>query len=102
MIPRNPILIHSTGFTVVPRLRGPRAPLNQSTRLLVAVRNVLADSCAVFPSAHPSLQGSVILPEIFMTPSDTLRYQPQPGFGNNDQPPAVPPNTALPNSPTNK
>jgi len=28
--------------------------------------------------------------------------RPQPGFGNNDQPPAVPPNTALPNSPTNK
>jgi len=33
--------------------------------------------------------------------SDVLRYQPQPGFGGNDQPPAVPPNTAFPNSPTN-
>ena len=38
----------------------------------------------------------------FTTPFDTLRYQPQPGFGNSDQTPPVPPNTALPNSPTNR
>ena len=37
----------------------------------------------------------------FMTPLVTLRYHLQQDSGINDQPPAVPPNTALPNSPTN-
>jgi len=99
MIPRIPALLHSARFIVVPRLLGPPRILpSQRINSLVTVRNVLAASCAVSLLA---LQGSALFFEVIATPSHTLRYQPPLGFGGNDQTPAVPPNTAFPNSPTN-
>ena len=97
MISRIPALLHSARSIAALRLLGPPRVLpNQSTNLLVTARNVLAASCAVSLSAP---QGYALFFEVAAIPPDILRYKPP--FGGNDQMPAVPPNTAFPNSPTN-
>ena len=77
-------------------------PLPQPANPLAGERQERASGLLRRLSLSTSFSRVRCLAENFTTPSDSLRYQPQPGFGNNDQVPAVPPNTALPNSPTNR
>ncbi|KAF9779001.1 hypothetical protein BJ322DRAFT_1013948 [Thelephora terrestris] len=77
-------------------------PLPQPANPLAGERQERASGLLRRLSLSTSFTRVCCLVQNFTTPSDPLRYQPQPGFANNDQVPAVPPNTALPNSPINR
>ena len=73
----------------------------QPTNQLTGDRNERASGLLRRLSLSTSFSRVRNLCKLIAISSDSLRYQPQPGYGGNDQTPAAPPNTAFPNSPTN-